>query len=235
MSHASIDAVWSKLERRTDLETILLDAVGQYSLELSLGIESIFDENPLRAFHRLVHLIKTAFHLQRTYLQARIPSPNVTQYLLKPTLVFKILCFLLNIKDRYLQEDLRRSHVIKYQVLRSIGGMLLSGLRLLIFLKTKAPMVEDCDWVAKGTILRHRLWNWPLEDTFHRVLINEICNGFLEGLSISVETQLTENVAALCPYHERCPDPGSFLDLPDYNDGLVGVEHSIMNHMNRAK
>ena len=225
MSHASIFAVWTKLERRTDLATTLRDAVGQYALQVASGVDSRFASQSFHAFNRLVNLIKIGFHVQRTYLQPRSPSTVVRQYLLEPTLVFELLAFLLTIKDRCLQ-SLGYRHTITNEVLSSMGGALLSGLRLLTLLKTKARTIEDYDWITQAELLKSRLGNWPLEDTFHRFLIQELCIRFLEGLSISVDAQLTENVSAPCGYHELQPDPGSLLDLPDFDDGLVSIYHS---------
>ena len=225
MSHTSINPIWTKLENRTDLATTLRDAIGQYVLQTASIDGSRFSSGSLHAFNRLVNLVKITFHLQRTYLQSIFISNKIRQYLLEPPLVSEILAFLLTVKDDYLQ-TLGNSHLITGHVLRSIGGTLLSGLRLLTLLKTKATVIEDYDWIFEAELLKSRLGNWPVEDTLHKFLIEELCFRFLEGLSFSVESQLTENVSALCRHHEHRSDRGSLLNLPGYEEGLVSVCYS---------
>jgi hypothetical protein len=224
MSHQSITAIWTELEKRTDLATTLREAIGQYAIHVSLGGDDRFAPKSLQAFKYLVNLIKVTFHLQRTYLQSRDPSSKILQFLLEPPQVFDVLHFLLSIKDSCSQVPSSLRPVIN-QVLRSIAGVLLSGLRLLTLFKTKIFFNKEFDWVSRAELLKSRLQYWPLEeDSLYRFLIRELCIQSLKTFLASTDAQPIESVNALCRYHELHPGPRGFLDLPDYyDDGLVCI------------
>ncbi len=220
MSHRSIAAIWAQLEKRADLTTILRDAVGQYAIEtVSCGKDCSTRESTL-AFNRLVNIVRTAFHLQQIYLQSRQPASNIEMFLIEPTFIIEILVFLLTVKDDCIRvhRDLRS---VDEKILRSIGAVLLAGLRLLTLYKSKVVLPSDFDWVSKAEFLKKKLADWPLGDRVHRILIGELCISFLNVLLTSTETPLTESVKPSCKYHESHPSAEDDANLPDFNDGLV--------------
>ena len=230
MSHPSIAAVWSQIEKRADLTTILRDAVGQYAIQTTLCGKDCSTPESIRAFNQLINTVRTAFHLQRIYLQSRQPSPNIEPFLIEPSLIIEILLFLLTVKDDCIGVR-RESHLTEEKILRSIGAVLLAGLRLLTLYKNKVVFSLDLDLVSKADVLKTKLANWPLGDRVHRFLIGELCISFLKALSTTTEAPLADTVEPLCEYHgnNRCPEDGP--DLPDFNDGLVGlIRHGLCTH-----
>jgi hypothetical protein len=231
MSHQSITPIWTKIERRTDLGETLREAIGQYAIEISLGGEDRFAPKSLRAFDHLVNIIKVTFHLQRTYLQSSNPSLHIRQFLLEPSQVSDILHFLLTVKDSCLQEP-RGLNAVKSHVLRSIGGVLLSGLRFLTLFKQKLRSEENFDWESLANSLRFRLRDWPLdEDSLVRFLIRRLCVACLDDLSPSRDLQpiASRHSPSPCRYHAAALSLGGHLDLPDYNDGLVCASPRRLN------
>ena len=220
MSHHSIAAIWTQLEKRADLTTTLRDAVGQYAMQSASCDKDHSSPNSIQAFNRFINIVRTAFHLQRTYLQPRQPSPSIELFLIEPSLVFEILVFLLTVKDDCIpvRQDLG---LIEEKMLRSIGTILLAGLRLLTLYKSKVDK-PSLDWAVTADLLKKKLANWPLEGSVHRILIGELCISFLLELSTNAEAPLTGSIKPLCGYHEDHPGNVDDVDLPDFNDGLVG-------------
>ena len=220
MSHHSIAAIWTQLEKRADLTTTLRDAVGQYVMQTALCEKSYSSPNSIRAFNRLINIVRTAFHLQRIYLQPRQPSSNLELFLIEPSLVIEILVFLLTVKDDCIpvRQDLG---VVEEKILRSIGTVLLAGLRLLTLCKSKVELPLSLDWAATADLLKKKLANWPLGGSVHRILIGELCISFLQELSTNAEAPLTGSIKPVCRYHADHPGTLDDVDLPDFNDGLV--------------
>ena len=222
MSHHSIAEIWAQLEKRADLTTILRDAVGQYALQAASCDKNYSSSDSIRAFNRLINVICTAFHLQRIYLQPRQPSPNIESFLIEPSLVIEILVFLLTVKDDCIsvRQDLG---FVEERILRSIGAVLLAGLRLLTLHKSKVTHPTSLeDWASIADRLKKKLANWPLGGSVHRILIGELCTSFLLELSTTAEVPLTGSIKPLCKHHEDHPGAVDDVDLPDFNDGLVG-------------
>ena len=220
MSHHSIAAIWTQLEKRADLTTILRDAVGQYAIQTVLCGKDYSTRESIRAFNRLINIVRTAFHLQRIYLQSKQPSPNIEPFLIEPSFIIEILLFLLTVKDDCIpvRQDLRS---VEEKMLRSIGALLLAGLRLLTLYKSKVELPLDLDWVSKADLLKTKLANWPLGDRVHRILIGELCLGFLKALSTTTEAPMAGSVKT-CKHHNKNPDAQDDVNLPNLNDGLVG-------------
>lgn len=220
MSHSSILATWAQLEKRADLTTTLRDAVGQYAIQTVLCGKDYSTRESIRAFNRLISIVRTAFHLQRIYLQSRQPSPSIEPFLIEPSLIIEILIFLLAVKDECIpvRGDLG---LVEEQILRSIGALLLAGLRLLTLYKSKVELPLNLDWASKADLLKTKLANWPLGDRVYRFLIGELCLGFLEALSSTAEAPLTGSVKP-CGHHDKHPGAEEDVDLPNLNDGLVG-------------
>ena len=221
MSHHSIAAIWTQLEKRADLTTILRDAVGQYVMQTASCDKNYSSPDSIQAFNRLINIVRTAFHLQRIYLQPRQPSRSIGWFLIEPSLVIEILVFLLTVKDDCIpvRQDLG---LIEEKMLRSIGAILLAGLRLLNLYKSKVEVLSSLNWAVTADLLKQKLANWPLEGSVHRILIGELCIGFLLELSPTAETPLTGSIKPLCGYHEDHSGNVDDVDLPDFNDGLVG-------------
>ena len=221
MSHYSIAAIWIQLEKRADLTTTLRDAVGQYAIQTALCGKDYSTPESIQAFNGLINILRTAFHLQRIYLQSRRPSPNIEEFLIEPSLIIEILVFLLTVKDDCIpvRRDLPS---VEEKILRSIGAVLLAGLRLLTLYKSKVVLPLDLDWVSIADRLKTKLANWPLGDRVHRILIGELCISFLKALSTTAEAPLTGSIKPLCEYHDNHPGAEDDADLPDFNDGLVG-------------
>ena len=225
MSHHSIAAIWTQLEKRADLTTTLRDAVGQYVLQTASYDKIYSSPKSIRAFNRLINIVRTAFHLQRTYLQPRQPSPSIELFLIEPAFIIEILVFLLTIKDDCIpvRQDLG---LVEEKILRSIGTVLLAGLRLLTLYKAKVILPLSLDWAATADLLKTKLASWPLGGSVHRILIGELCISFLLELSITTEAPLTGTIKPVkpaCGYHEDHPGTVDEVDLPDFNDGLVGL------------
>ena len=228
MSHHSIAAIWTQLEKRADLTTTLRDAVGQYVMQTASCDKNYSSPNSIRAFNRLINIVRTAFHLQRIYLQPRQPSPNIELFLIEPSLVIEILVFLLTVKDDCIPvcQDLG---LVEEKIFRSIGTVLLAGLRLLTLYKSKVMVPLSLDWAATADLLKKKLANWPLGDSVQRILIGELCISFLLELSTTAEGPLTGSIKPLCGYHEDHPGTVDDVDLPDFNDGLVGFcSHGLL-------
>ena len=210
------------MEKRADLTTTLRDAVGQYAMKTASCGKSCSSPDAIRAFNRLINIVRTAFHLQRIYLQPRQPSPSIKMFLIEPSLVVDILVFLLTIKDACIpiqQEDLG---LVEEKILRSIGAVLLAGLRLLTLYKSKVVLPLSTDWVSTADLLKDKLANWPLGGSVHRILVGELCISFLQELATTGEAPLTGSFKPLCEYHRDSPGALDDVDLPDFNDGLVG-------------
>ena len=220
MSHGSIAAIWAQLEKRADLTTTLRDAVGQYAIQIALRGKDYSTRESIGAFNRLINIVRTAFHLQRIYLQSRQPSPNIESFLIQPSFIIEILSFLLTVKDDCIP-DHRELRSVKEKRLRSIGAVLLAGLRLLTLYKSKVELLTDVNWESKINLLRSKIANWPLGDRVDRVLIGELCTSFLKVLSNSAEAMLTGSVKSLCSHHNYSVAEDD-VDLPDFYDGLVG-------------
>ena len=219
MSHRSIAAIWTQLEKRADLTTTLRDAVGQYAIQTVLCGKDYSTRESIRAFNRLISIVRTAFHLQRIYIQSRQPSPSIEPFLIEPSLIIEILVFLLAGKDDCI--PVRRDlYLGEEKILRSIGALLLAGLRLLTLYKSKVELPLDLDWASKAKLLKTKLANWPLGDRVHRILIGELCLGFLGALETTAEAPLTGSVKP-CEYHHNHPGVEDDVDLPNLNDGLV--------------
>ena len=221
MSHRSIEAIWAQLEKRADLTTILRDALGQYAIQTALCGQDFSTHESILAFNRLINIVHTAFHLQQIYLQSRQPASNIELFLIEPAFIVEILVFLLTVKDDCIpvRRDLRS---VEEKILRSIGAVLLAGLRLLNLYKSKVVLPLDLDWASKAELLKKKLANWPLGDRVHRILIGELCISFLEALSTTAEAPLLDSVKPLCKHHDSHPGAEDDADLPDFNDGLVG-------------
>lgn len=231
MSHESIAAIWTELEKRADLTTILRDAVGQYAMQIALCGKNYSSSESIRAFNGFVNIVRTAFHLQRIYLQPRQPSRNLKLFRIEPSLVIEILVFLLTVKDDYIQD----SGLVGEKILRSIGAVLLAGLRLLTLYKSKIMLPpSSLDWASTAGLLKTKLDNWPLGGRVHRTLIGELCISFLRELSTTVEAPLTGGVKRVCELHDDHPGVLDDVDLPDFNDGLVGFHpHALLTFRKR--
>ena len=222
MSHDSIAAIWTQLEKREDLMTTLRDAVGQYVMETAPCDKDYSSPNSILAFNRLINIVRTAFHLRRVYLQPRQPSTSIESFLIEPPLVVEILVFLLTVKDDCIpvRQDLG---LVEEKILRSIGTVLLAGLRLLTLLKSKVTVRLSLDyWALTAGTLKKKLANWPLGGSVHRILIGELCQSFLLELSTTAEAPLTGSIKPPCGFHEDHTGTVDDVDLPNFNDGLVG-------------
>ena len=223
MSHASWSAIWAQLEKRTDVATTVKDFIGQYTIDIaqSDGDFSVFG---MKAFDRLIGSLTVLFHLQRTYLQSKQEQAidTMSQYLLQPSLVFDTLAFFLTIKEKHLQSPPSVSHEVlrsNREVSRSIGSVLLSGLRLLMLLRTRSLLNENIDWARRVKNLKSKLREWSGLDIGHRFLILELCGKFFSAWTSSTGTPRADREIHQCGIDKV---HGIKLDLPCYNDGLVG-------------
>ena len=228
MSHHSLAAIWIELEKRADLTTTLRDAVRQYVMQTASCDKNYSSPNSIRAFNRLINIVRIAFHLQRIYLQPRHPSPSIEPLLIEPSLVIEVLVFLLTVKDDCIPVR-QNLGLVEEKILRSIGTVLLAGLRLLTLYKSKVMLPLTLDWASTADLLKKKLANWPLGGSVHRILIGELCLSFLLELSTTAEAPLTGSIKPSCGYHENHPGTVDDVDLPDFNDGLVGFRfHGLL-------
>ena len=219
MSHQSLTAVWNQLKGRIDLATTLRDAVGQYAAQLAACGKDPLAYESIQAFNRLINIVHVAFHLQRIYLQPRHPS---TDFLLEPDVVVEILVTLLTIKNDFLSTR-EEVYCIRESALRSIGAVLLAGLRLLTTRRTKGLLAEQLDWASKADLIQSKLVDWPLDSSVQRFLVGEVSVILLRELVTPANAQTPRNINTLCEHHESHSGTGDALDLPHYNDGLVGA------------
>ena len=222
MSHQSLMAVWSQLKRRTDLATTLRDAVGQYAAQFAACGKDPLALDSIQAFNRLINIVHVAFHLQRIYLQPRHPSTDIQLFLLEPDVVVEILVTLLTIKDDFLstREDV---YFIRESALRSVGAVLLAGLRLLTIGRTKVFLTEQLDWASKADSIQSKLVDWPLDSSAQRFLVGEVSVILLRELVTPANAPSSRIFNTPCEHHELHSGAGDALDLPHYNDGLVGA------------
>lgn len=136
MSHKAVAAVWAGLQRRPDIDHILRELIGQYSLDLSLHRG---DHHRLRdiSYNHIVAL-KTIFDLQRTYLQSSHLSHESRSSLLHHDLLFAAIVHLLDLKA----ETHRFPDHHSYCSL--LAQVLLSGLRALL-LRKRSLTSKDFD------------------------------------------------------------------------------------------
>ena len=221
MSYDSIGAIWTQLEKRADLTTTLRDTVGQYAMQTALCGRNNSSPESIQAFDRLINMVRITFHLQRIYLQPRQPSQSIEHFLIEPSFIIEILIFLLTIKDDCVADHQDLS-LHEGKTLRSIGAVLLAGLRLLALYKSKVVLPLSIDWASSADLLKDKLANWPLRNIVHRTLVGELCMRFLEELSISGEVPLMGSFENLCEHHKVHSGALDDVDLPDFNDGLVG-------------
>ena len=212
-------AVWSQIKKRTDLETTLRDAVGQYAARFAACGKDPLAHDSIQAFNRLINIVHVAFHLQRIYLQPRHPSD---EFLLEPDVVVEIVVTILTLKDDFLstRED---AYFIRESALRSIGAVLLAGLRLLSIGRTKIFLTEQLDWASKAELIQSKLVDWPLDSSVQRFLVGEVSVFLLRELVTPANAPSSGNFNALCEHHELHSGTKDALNLPHYNDGLVSA------------
>lgn len=215
MSHQQLAAVWSVLQLRPDIDHILRELIGRYSLEVSLcGTDS----HQLRtvSFHHLVSL-KAIFDLQRTYLQSPNPTFESRSALLQYDLLYLAIMHLLGVKAESL--SYRNSLPDHGKYCSFLAQVLLSGLRALLLQRQTLSS-------EKREILIDRfdeVWRDEHLESVDHFVIKWFCRQIIQELSKELEDS---------PYAK--PACG-IVSLPDFFDKLVRIfkATTLLSHLQR--
>lgn len=95
MSHEDLALLWSILYGREDIDSILLEAIGRHSLDVSIYRTNQLQLRKATTHHALT--LKVIFDLQRTYLQSSSPSAESKASQLQHELLFSSVLHLLDV------------------------------------------------------------------------------------------------------------------------------------------
>jgi hypothetical protein len=209
MSHLHFAEVWIQLEKRTDIDNILCELIGQHTLESSiLGNDS---DELLNSTLRLAVYVKAIFDLQRTY---SLPSGSSwhSPHLLRPKQLFLAIVYLIRLKSRVFRQS--SAPTTRYVEQRSfMAQALVSGLRALWLRKYQLCADERIQ-------LRHAFqeaWGGYEVAGFDSFLIRTLCPKMLEELS--------------CPPSDLSSPACGEVALRDYDTGLVSTSSSKVHHV----
>jgi hypothetical protein len=208
MSHHAFASLWMQLEKRKDIDNILNELVGRYSLESSVLSDD--SDNLLNSSLSLAVVLRAIFDLQRTYLQCSRPA---SLYLLQPSKLLFAIIFLLRIKCRVtrLFEDKSEPCVTKRSF---IAQTLVSGLRALWL--WNYPLGQDKITQLRNTFQTAWKANEELNsrDTF---LVRTLCERIVDELGgFPVPSSVVP------PSGLAQPACGQ-TQLRDYSTGLVSI------------
>lgn len=201
MSHPHFAEVWIQLEKRTDIDNILCELIGQHTLESSiLGDDS---DELLNSTLRLAVYLKAIFDLQRTY---SLPSGSSwhSPHLLRPKQLFLAIVYLIRLKSRVFRQS--NAPTTHYAEQRSfVAQALVSGLRTLWL--RKYPLSPDEIIQLRDAF--QEAWGGHEVAGFDGFLIWTLCPKILEELS--------------CPSSDLSSPACGEVALRDYDTGLVST------------
>ena len=112
---------------------------------------------------------------------------------------------------------------VRETALRSIGAVVLAGLRLLTLCRTEVDLAKQPHWTSKADLIQSKLASWPLDGSLQRFLVGEIYIKLVEELVTPASPPPSHNSDAACELPELQPGPMDALNLPSFEDGLVGT------------
>lgn len=140
LHHSVLADVWTILQERPDIASILREIIGQRAIATNLIADD--DRNAQDSNFEAIIWIKIILDLQRSYLSGLANGvlecpPQVNAYLLPKELVFTTILYLINTKSQITLQvkDSRRARLILAQAV-------LSGLRLLLQRKDRITKHE---------------------------------------------------------------------------------------------
>lgn len=201
MSHQNLASVWSTLHCRADIDNIVQELIGRYTLDIS---EHTADRSHCRAiaFSHVVAL-RTIFDLQRAYLQSPDPSFESRTSLLNSDLLFSTIKHLLGIKASvFCAHDELPDHDAYCSF---IGQALVSGIRVL-HLQNRRLSLSEHQAITKKFELA---WDKETLRGVDAFSINLFCHRMVAELSNIIP-------------HPRLSSPTpDLIQLQDFYRGLV--------------
>ncbi|KUJ19505.1 uncharacterized protein LY89DRAFT_780432 [Mollisia scopiformis] len=209
MSHQDVAAIWSRLAGRADIDNIVQELIGRYSLDIS---EQTADRAVLRttAFTHVVAL-RAIFDLQRTYLQSPDPSCEARFSLLNPNILLSVIKHLLDVKiSAFCAHDGLPEHDAYCSF---IGQTLVSGIRALHLQSRRLSLSE-----YQAVLQKFKLaWNNETLRGVDHFSINLFCQRMLAELSNKVQNHRLSSPAC------------GILRLQDFFQGLYPPNDSHQN------
>lgn len=233
MSHCLLASIWTLLKDRTDVASIVNEAIGQHiSCPTRLRPMGL-------ATWTLTLLFKVVFDIQRLYLQAQTPSSTSKTYLLSPSQVIVYLQFVLSCSPR--------SGPSKHQPLfrRFVLITMLSGVRLLslhrvrlLVIREDASLEERTEafWIpstTETTSLQEVSQNLAAQVNDHtdefecfvivKLLVETLAGLFAKPVKPVIPSRKSRLERSSGSAHEHAS-----LDLPDVQrDGLVSIQTTV--------
>jgi hypothetical protein len=202
MSHAHLAEVWIQLEKRTDIDNVLCELVGQHSLESSVmddGSDELLD-----SALRLAVYVKAIFDLQRTYSFPQASLQQHPLHFLRPRQLFLAIVYLIRLKIRVFRQP--NAPTTYYVEQRSfMAQVIVSGLRALWLRKYQLSPDEVLQ--LRGAY--HEAWGGDDVAGFDGFLIQTLCPKMFDELS--------------CPSSSLSNPACGEVELRDYDTGLVSA------------
>lgn len=201
MSHQDVAAIWSTLQGRSDIDNILQECIGHYSLKAS---RFCGNRKQLRA-NAFTHFvsIRTIFDLQRTYLQSLDLSQDSKASLIQADLLVSTIFHLLEVQSlTFVAEDALQDHEA---YLSFAGKTLLSGLRA-VHLRGIQLSVEQHEMLTSRF---GQVWNRESLRERDHFIINFLCRRAISEIGTSTASSIYSKPAC------------GVVSLPDFYHGLV--------------
>ncbi|KAH0565199.1 hypothetical protein GP486_001415, partial [Trichoglossum hirsutum] len=202
MSHPHFAEVWIQLEKRTDIDNILCELIGQHNLETS-----VLDDDSselLNSTLRFTAHVKAIFDLQRTY---SLPSETShhSPHLLRPRQLFLTIVYLLRLKSRvFHQPNAPTTHYVDQRSF--MAQAVVSGLRTL-WLQKYQPSQDEIDQLRS---VHHEAWDGDDLTGSDNFLIRTLCPKIFDELS--------------CPSSSLSSPACGEVKFRDYDTGLYPLE-----------
>jgi hypothetical protein len=207
MSHHLLADIWNHLEKRTDIDNILRELIGQHALEASVSGGSLGDA---QTFQFVVSL-KILFDLQRVYLQSLNTASQA--YFLQIPQLFLALSYLLQIMPgivsrRGLKEELPWAERM-FLLLTILSGFRVLSLR---------NQVEIASGISQPILSVENLgklrgscksWDDGERTDLDRFVIDGLCEAILDDIGGVTPASTMRR-------------PRMEVELPDYLQSLVG-------------
>ncbi|KAH8687916.1 hypothetical protein BGZ60DRAFT_19211 [Tricladium varicosporioides] len=204
MSHQDVAAIWSTLQGRSDIDNILQECIGYYSLKAS---RFSWNRKQLRAnaFTYFVS-IRVIFDLQRTYLQSPELSQESKASLVQADLLVSTIFHLLEVQFlTFLAADALQDHEA---YLSFAAKTLLSGLRTAHLRGIQLSAEQHEILIARFD----EVWNREMLRETDHFIVNFLCRRTISELGRSTASSIYSKPAC------------GVISLPDFYHGLYPVE-----------
>lgn len=201
MSHKNVAAVWKDLQRRPDIDHILLELIGRYSLDVALCRTDYHRLRSISYQHAVA--LKVVFDLQRTYLQSSRPSFESKSALLHHDLLFSAIIHLLDLKAETFRGTSKTPDYYPY--CSFLAQVLLSGLRALL-LRRRSLSAKEYDTLTNRF---DQVWRDERLENADLFVVQSLCRRIIQELFKGAQ----DSKYAL-------PACGT-VDLPDFFHKLV--------------